>query len=170
MPDISGGKESLRALGRLERLAPLPDACFRIPGTGVRIGLDGIPGLVFGPGDLLSAALALVILLEARRLDAPPALLLRMLANLLLDTAFGVVPVAGDLFDILFRANLRNVELLRRRLATRSRPDRSMGTPRNPLDVNVNRRSPACPKARTARRRSFRMSAAGPVREVRPCR
>lgn len=105
-----------RALARLERIARLLDARFAIPGTQLRIGLDGLLGLLPGLGDALGGLLSLWLVFEARRLGAPPSLLLRMLLNLGLDAALGTVPLAGDLFDVLFKANLRNIALLRRHL------------------------------------------------------
>lgn len=90
------------------------DAAVSIPGTRWRIGLDGLLGLIPVVGDGVAAAIALYIVAEAYRLKAPPLLLLRMLANIALDFLVGLVPVFGDIADVGFRANRRNVELLRR--------------------------------------------------------
>lgn len=103
-------------LRRLDRFAHLLDDAFRIPLLGRRIGLDGIVGLVPGIGDAATALVALYPLIEARRLGAPTSLLLRMLANIGTDALLGVVPLAGDLLDFAFKANRRNVALLRRHL------------------------------------------------------
>ena len=103
-------------LRRLDRFAHLLDEAFRIPGTRWRIGLDGLAGFVPGIGDGVTALVALYPVLEAYRHGAPPALLARMLANLGIDTAVGAVPILGDIFDVAFKANRRNVELLRRHL------------------------------------------------------
>lgn len=112
------------ALRRLERLAHLLDARWRVPGTGWRFGLDGLAGLVPGLGDLAGGLVAAWLVLEARRLGAPPGLVLRMAANVGLDTLLGSVPLLGSLFDFVFKANLRNLRLLRRHLEGRlpSRP------------------------------------------------
>lgn len=110
---------SAATLRRLERFARLLDAALRIPGTRFRVGLDGLLGLVPGLGDGLTAALSLYPIVEAVRLGAPTPLILRMLANVGVDTLVGAVPLAGDVFDVVFKANLRNVELLRQHLAGR---------------------------------------------------
>ncbi|HET7307350.1 MAG TPA: DUF4112 domain-containing protein [Gammaproteobacteria bacterium] len=101
-------------LRRLARLAKLLDGEFRVPGTGWRFGLDPLIGLIPGVGDAVSAGLSLWIVIEARRLGAPAGTLMRMLGNIVLDFATGVVPVLGDIFDAGFKANLRNVALLER--------------------------------------------------------
>jgi hypothetical protein len=107
------------ALRRLDQFAFVLDEAFRIPGTRWRIGLDGIAGLVPGLGDAGTALIALYPLLEAWRHGAPSSLILRMLGNIGLDTAIGAVPILGDLFDMRFKANRRNVELLRRHFQRR---------------------------------------------------
>ncbi len=104
---------------RLDRFAHLLDRAVRVPGTNWRIGLDGIAGFVPGVGDALTTLIAVYPILEAWRLGAPPKLLLRMLANVGIDGLAGSVPVAGDLFDVAFKANSRNVALLREHLARR---------------------------------------------------
>jgi hypothetical protein len=101
---------------RLERLAWLLDAQFVLPGTGFRFGADAILGLVPGVGDAIGAGLSAWLIVEAQRLGAPNTLLARMVANLMLDAAVGAVPVLGDVFDAAFKANLRNMRLLRRHL------------------------------------------------------
>ena len=104
-------------LRRLDRFAHLLDEAFRIPGTRWRIGLDGLAGFVPGIGDGVTALVALYPIIEAYRHGAPAGLIGRMLANLGIDTAVGAVPVLGDIFDVTFKANRRNVELLRRHLS-----------------------------------------------------
>jgi len=102
---------------RLTALARALDSAVRIPGTNVRFGLDAVIGLVPGVGDLAGAALAGYIVLAATREGASAALLARMLLNIAIDTVLGSVPVLGDLFDVAWRANLRNVALLERHVA-----------------------------------------------------
>ena len=102
----------------VERLARLLDDVVAIPGTRIRVGLDSILGLLPGGGDLIGGALSAWIIVAAARLGAPPAVIARMGANVLADAAIGAVPVLGDIFDIVFRANRRNVELLGRYLDT----------------------------------------------------
>ena len=105
-----------QSLARLDRLAKLMDGAFVIPGTGVRIGLDGIVGLVPVAGDVISGIVASYLIWEAHRLGAPKFLIWRMVANTLIDTTLGSVPLIGDAFDVLFRANMMNMTLLRRHL------------------------------------------------------
>ena len=113
MENSAGG----RRLDRLRRLARVWDAAIRIPGTPFAIGLDPLLGLVPGAGDALGAGVALWIVLQAARLGAPATTLLRMLANVAIDALIGAVPVAGDVFDFAWKANLRNVDLLERHVA-----------------------------------------------------
>jgi Domain of unknown function (DUF4112) len=98
---------------RLESIATLMDTAFVVPGTGIRFGFDGLIGLVPGIGDAVTAALSLWLVHEAWQLGAPKHVLTRMLANVALDGVVGAVPVAGDVFDVLWRANKRNMRLLR---------------------------------------------------------
>ena len=102
---------------RLQRLAELWDAGFRIPGTGIRLGLDPLVGLVPGVGDAAGALVASYVVLQAARLDVPPSTLLRMLANVAIDAVLGTVPVLGDIFDVVWKANLKNVALIEHHLA-----------------------------------------------------
>ena len=103
-------------LDRLERFAELLDAEFRVPGTNFRFGLDPLVGLLPGVGDSAMAMASLWIVYEARRLGASRATLARMLGNVAVDALVGVIPVVGDIFDASYRANRRNVALLRRSL------------------------------------------------------
>lgn len=99
---------------RIEALAKLLDVAFVLPGTNIRYGIDGLIGLIPVVGDLLTTALSLWIVREARALGAPRHLVARMLGNVALDGVVGLVPFAGDAFDVMFRANMRNMRLLRR--------------------------------------------------------
>ena len=99
-------------IARIDALATLLDTAFILPGTNVRFGLDALIGLVPGIGDAVTTAMSLYIVHEARQLGAPRHLLLRMLANVALDGIVGAVPVVGDAFDVLWRANRRNMRLL----------------------------------------------------------
>jgi hypothetical protein len=107
------------ALARVEALARLMDSAIAIPGTNVRIGLDAALGLVPVVGDLVSQAIASYIIWEARQLGVSRLTMARMIANTVVDTAIGAVPLAGDLFDIAFRANMRNLKLLKAELRKR---------------------------------------------------
>ncbi|RTL71229.1 MAG: DUF4112 domain-containing protein, partial [Hyphomicrobiales bacterium] len=105
----------------LDALANLMDSAFVIPGTQVRMGLDGLIGLVPVIGDLITTAISSYILVEARRLGASRFTLARMAMNIAVDGVFGAVPVAGDVFDVAFRANRRNVKILREHLERKAR-------------------------------------------------
>ena len=101
-------------LARLDALARLLDIAFILPGTNIRYGIDGIIGLIPVVGDIIATALSLWLVREARALGAPWYVTARMLGNVAIQGVVGSVPVAGDAFDVLFRANIRNVRLLRR--------------------------------------------------------
>ncbi|MFC3615950.1 DUF4112 domain-containing protein [Lutimaribacter marinistellae] len=104
---------NLRRVERAERIARKLDAAFRLPGTRIRFGWDSVLGLVPGVGDALTVAPAAYILKIAHDTDAPTALLARMAANVVIDWITGLVPIVGDLLDVGYKANLRNVALLR---------------------------------------------------------
>jgi hypothetical protein len=101
-------------LARLDAVARLLDIAFIVPGTNIRYGIDGIIGLIPVVGDIIATALSLWLVREARALGAPWHVTARMLGNVAIQGVVGTVPVAGDAFDVLFRANIRNVRLLRR--------------------------------------------------------
>jgi hypothetical protein len=94
----------------------LLDEAFRIPGTGIRFGLDGIIGLVPGLGDVLAGLLSLIIPLAAWIRGVPYVTLARMAANLGIGVLVGSIPLFGDIFDIAWKANRRNYLLLCRHL------------------------------------------------------
>lgn len=100
-------------LQRLERLARLMDAAIAIPGTRISLGADAVVGLVPGVGDLIAKVASAYILYEAHQMGIPKHKLLRMGGNVLIDLVFGAVPVAGDVFDVFWRANLRNMKIVR---------------------------------------------------------
>ena len=101
-------------LARLDVVAKLLDIAFVLPGTKIRYGIDGIIGLIPVVGDIIATALSLWLVREARALGAPWHVTARMLGNVAIQGVVGAVPVAGDAFDVLFRANIRNVRMLRR--------------------------------------------------------
>lgn len=104
--------EHLARLRRIRGLARLMDTALRIPGTRVSFGADSVLGLVPGIGDFAAAAVSLVIVNEARRLGVPNDRLMRMLVNIGFDTVAGSVPVLGDVFDVYFKSNRRNLQLV----------------------------------------------------------
>ena len=107
-----------KRLARLRRLAWMMDGAFRIPGSKFRFGLNSVLGLPPVAGDLLLGAVSLYIVYEGYRLGLPRVLIARMLANVAVETAAGSVPIVGDLFDVAFKANLRNLALIDAHLRT----------------------------------------------------
>lgn len=99
---------------RLEFIAWLLDSSIPVPGTRYSVGLDAIVGLVPFLGDLIGVLAASYIIAEANRLGVGRAILARMALNVALDGVIGIVPLFGDLFDAAWKANQRNVRLLRR--------------------------------------------------------
>jgi hypothetical protein len=119
--NVAGGASRADRVARIDALAQLLDSAFVLPGTNIRFGIDALIGLVPGIGDLISTALALFIVREARALGAPRWMIARMLGNVALDTVVGAVPLVGDVADVAFRANRRNVAMLRKHLAREPR-------------------------------------------------
>lgn len=105
-------------LKRIRLLSRLLDEQFRIPGTTYRVGLDGLLGLIPGVGDAAGALLSTYIVYEAIRLGVPSTVLLRMLANIGIDTVGGAIPVVGDIFDMAWKTNKKNAALLHAYLAS----------------------------------------------------
>ncbi len=99
-------------LKRMRQLTRLLDNAIAIPGTKQRIGLDPILGLIPGGGDTLSAALSGYLIIEAARMGLPRSALMRMVINIILDTFIGSVPLFGDLYDTVSKANVRNMEIV----------------------------------------------------------
>ena len=98
----------------LRHLSRLLDSAFEVPGTGYRIGLDPIIGLLPGLGDLVSPVFAVFVLWQSRELGLPRVVQLRMLFNVAIDAIIGAVPVVGDAFDFAWKANDMNMALLER--------------------------------------------------------
>jgi len=111
----------LRHLQRFAVIARLMDAQFGVPFTRWRFGLDGLLGLIPGAGDIATALVGAYGLVVAYKLGAPASIHVRMLVNLLLDAGVGTIPIAGDLFDFAFKANIRNERLLMKWLEERAR-------------------------------------------------
>jgi hypothetical protein len=106
-------------LARLEGLAILMDAQFNIPFSPIPIGLDTLVGLIPGIGDTISMGVSGFIVAGAGRLDVPKSKLGVMCGNMLIDWAIGLVPIIGDLFDIGWRGNMRNVRIAREHIEAR---------------------------------------------------
>ena len=109
----AAGPSRADSVARLETLSHLLDSAFVIPGTNHRVGIDALLGLVPGIGDLVSTALASYIIWEAKQLGLPRWKIARMVGNVALDTTVGAIPFAGDLFDVAFKANRRNMKIVR---------------------------------------------------------
>lgn len=116
-----------RPLSNAGRLAWLLDNQFQIPGTSIRVGLDGLLGLVPGIGDTLASCLSLFILSEAIQRKVRRTTIAKMAGNIALDWVIGLVPLLGDVFDIVYKANMRNVALLEADLAARAGDARPAG-------------------------------------------
>jgi len=99
-------------LRRYSLIVNVLDQLFRVPGTRWRFGLDAIIGLIPGAGDIATATVGAYGLVVAFQCGVPASLQIRMLLNLLVDAAVGAIPLAGDLFDFVFKANVRNERLM----------------------------------------------------------
>lgn len=112
-PELNPSPPPRDPRGWSREIAHILDSLFTLPGSKLRIGLDPVIGLIPGVGDALVSALGSLIVIAAMRAGAPRLLVMRMAANLLLNAAVGVIPVAGDLFSVWFRSNAKNYALLR---------------------------------------------------------
>jgi hypothetical protein len=108
-------------IDEVETIAWLLDNSIPVPGTGRRIGIDAVIGFVPGLGDMLSGLVGVLIVARAAALGLPRVVVARMLFNVAIDFVIGAVPVAGDAFDLWFKANARNVALMRAYLGDRDR-------------------------------------------------
>jgi predicted signal transduction protein with EAL and GGDEF domain len=117
-------------LARLRKLAQRMDSAFRVPVLGIRVGWDSVFGLVPVVGDALTLVPSIFILRESLRLGASKSIMARMGLNVGIDLAIGAIPLVGDVFDIGWRSNTRNVDLLHSHLAQQGRvgplPDQSV--------------------------------------------
>ena len=109
----------------LRQWADLLDSRFRVPGTRIRFGLDPILSLIPGIGDIATPAFTVMVLVQAVRQGVPKIILMRMIGNALLDALIGVVPVAGDVGDVFWKANRRNLQLLERHIHPGVQPTRA---------------------------------------------
>jgi hypothetical protein len=114
--DLPLGTDALSVRRRIEALEKLLENSFTVPVINRPIGLDAIVGLVPGIGDAVTAAMGLYLVWEARNLGMPKWKLWRMAGNVGIDALLGAVPVAGDLFDFLYRSNTRNLKIIKRHL------------------------------------------------------
>ncbi|QLK27082.1 DUF4112 domain-containing protein [Natrinema zhouii] len=105
------------AIKRMRVVAHALDEGVPIPGTNFRVGLDPIVGILPGAGDAAAAGVSLYLVVEAARMDVSQSTLLRMLANIGVDTVIGSVPVLGVIFDAFWKANKWNLKLVLEDLA-----------------------------------------------------
>jgi hypothetical protein len=116
--DSARGERGRRDLERLRKISLVFDQAFGIPGTRWRFGIDALFGLVPGLGDIVGALVAIYAVRVAQRLKAPAEIQLHLLSNIALDALIGTVPIIGDIFDFVFKAQTRNLALLDDWLAT----------------------------------------------------
>ena len=112
MSDDEGMPRQLTSNEHLDYIAGLLDDIFRIPGTQIRFGLDALIGWVPGIGDALAGIASFLIVFAAWRRGVRSITLVRMIANVVLETTMGAIPVAGDVFHVFWKANRRNYQLL----------------------------------------------------------
>jgi hypothetical protein len=105
-------KNENRALAEMDSLAKLMDAQFKIPGTNIRFGLDALIGLVPGAGDFATFLVSGYMMLTLAKNGASGFVLARMGLNVIIDSLIGAIPILGDVFDVTFRANTRNMKLM----------------------------------------------------------
>lgn len=113
MAEHARPEDTSRRVARMERVAGVMDASFALPGTGIRFGLDSLVGLIPGIGDTATAAVSGWIVYEAWKLGLPRHKLLHMGANIGIDAVIGAIPLIGDLFDVGWKANLRNTRMVK---------------------------------------------------------
>jgi len=104
--------KSTNALRRIRAVSHLLDNAIPIPSTGIRVGIDPLIGLFPGGGDGISLLFSVYIVLESLRFRLPKETLIRMVMNVLVDAVVGSVPMVGDLFDVAWKANARNIRLV----------------------------------------------------------
>lgn len=117
---FSRSGDPLRSRARIARIARLLDSAYTLPGTRIRIGLDPLIGLIPGAGDAVTTALSAYVVYEAHRAGLPARAMLRMVVNIVIDLIISMVPIFGDIGDIFWRANQRNLVIFDDYLAQRS--------------------------------------------------
>ena len=109
---LTPGQEA--RLDAIRRASHLLDSVARLPGTSIRVGLDPILGLIPGLGDLISPLFSIAVLWQSRDLGLPRVVQLRMLLNVIIDIGIGIVPFLGDVADVFWKSNSKNMALLER--------------------------------------------------------
>lgn len=113
--------DDFKKVSDVEALARLLDSRFNIPGMNMKFGIDSLIGLIPGIGDLLTAILGLYVIIRSIHLRASVTLILRMLLNLLIDAILGAFPFVGDIFDLGFRSNSMNINMLVKHLESKGK-------------------------------------------------
>jgi Domain of unknown function (DUF4112) len=114
LPGMGSDPQSVRM--RVEAMEKLLERSFNIPGTKIPLGLDSIIGFVPVVGDVVTAAMGAYMVWEARNLGMSKWQLIRMTANVGVDTALGAIPLVGDAFDLVFRSNSKNLRIIKKHL------------------------------------------------------
>ncbi|MCC0177760.1 DUF4112 domain-containing protein [Waterburya agarophytonicola K14] len=109
--------QQLKNLNKIRKIAKLLDSAIGIPGTKIRFGLDPILGLIPGGGDLITAGISAYMIYLAARFGLDNSEIFKMIKNVTIETAIGSIPIAGDIFDAYFKANIRNLEILENHIA-----------------------------------------------------
>ena len=99
-------------LAQVRAIAKMLDTAIQVPGTGIRFGLDAILGIIPGLGDTAGAIFSGYLILLGSRMGLPQSVITRMVANVAIDTIVGGIPILGDLFDVAWKSNIRNLKLL----------------------------------------------------------
>lgn len=115
-------EETPKSVTQLDQYATWLDSKFKIPGTNIRFGLDALIGLIPGAGDILSYGMSSALVIVMAKNGASPMVLIRMIGNIILDVLIGILPIVGDLFDVWYKANRRNVQLYQNHLKNRKQP------------------------------------------------
>lgn len=108
--------KNIAKINKLRRISKVLDNALTIPGTKISFGLDPILGLLPGGGDTITGGLSAYIVVEAARMGLPREILGQMVVNILLDSFAGTIPILGDLFDVGWKSNVKNIELLEKHL------------------------------------------------------
>ena len=119
--------QALVRLDQVKRYARLLDASIPVPGTKLTFGIDAVIGLVPGFGDAVGIGFSTYILWQAFRVGASKRLLTRMLYNVSVDGILGAVPVLGDWHDLVWKANIKNAQLLERQVLDPEKTGRASG-------------------------------------------
>lgn len=128
--------QQLKNLHKIRKIANLLDTAIAIPGTKIRFGLDPILGLFPGGGDLIAALISGYMIYLATRFGLERSEIFKMIRNIAIETAVGSIPLAGDIFDAYFKANIRNLEILETHIA-KTEIDNQMTEPQT-LNVVAN--------------------------------